>query len=308
MSESNKKIAQINALVNGRGLQYLLNEAYKIFGNPALLFNMEYELLAYTENVVADDWCWNEIVSRGVFCKDSIAFFKEEGFIDAAANTKDIAFLTSDKLEYDRYYGRITNSDHRTVVDLIITACYEPFDENTPAAVEALCRKLSKEISANKFYQRYGVTYHETLMRKLMNKDIDDKIIYSDHVANLYEGLKANIYVAVTEVGKCTKAFGDLEDLRDLFKRIQPEFTYAVYDHYLIILMSTDEERLKINVLLNILAAFFKENNLYAGISSRFDNLYKLRTHFDEAVEALTNGLTQAGDHNSFLFYNSTDE
>lgn len=291
MSELIGRIARINALENGKGLQHLLNEAYKIFGNPAILFNMEYELIACTENVVTDDFLWNELVENGVFSSETIYFFKKEAFHDTAASSKAIALLTSDNLKYDRFYGRVLNSDNSTVIDLIVIACFEPFCDEDPEAVEALRMKLSKEISAIEYYWQYGVFYHQNLIQNLIDKHFDDRIIFSDHVANLYEGLKTNLYVVVADVGKCSSANKSPEYFRDLFKKTQAEFKYAVYSDYIVIIVSTEEAALNINRDLSKLVLLFEDNNLYAGISGRFENLFDIREHYNEAVDSLKQGL-----------------
>lgn len=301
MYDAAGQIERIMSLENGKGLQFLLNESYKIFGNPSLLLNMEYELVACTEHIATDDCLWNELIENGSFSNETIAFFKSEDFHDTVASAKTIALLQSDKLKYDRFYGRILNCDNNTVIDLIMIACYEPFGDDTPLAFEAFREKVSKEISVNNYYRMYGNIYHESIIRKLLDNSIEDRIIYSNHVANLYEGLKANLFVAVADVSQHNSMNSGLDDFRDLCKKTQPEFKYAVYSEYIVIIISTEDTELNVEKDLSELIMLFENDNVYAGISGRFENLFDLQKHYQEAVKALRRGLAANNQHRILL-------
>ena len=52
---------------------------------------------------------------------------------------------------------------------------------------------------------------------------------------------------------------------------------------------------------LNMLIEVFEKNNIYAGISSNFENLYETRTYYIEAVNALNDGLNSNNQQRIFL-------
>jgi hypothetical protein len=291
MTKSARRKERIRHLENGHGPGYLLNEAYKILGNPLVLFDMEYRLLACTENIATDDPLWNEIVGTGSFGSETIEFFKNECFLDTVAGAKTIALLRSDKLQYDRLYGRVCNSDGSTVSDLVMVVCHKPMEEHDPVAFEALCDKLSKEIGASEYYQQYGILYHEALICKLLDGGANDKVIYSDHLANLYEGMKTSLFVGVVDISGCTDKNSGPTEFRNIFKKMEPGLKYAVYANYIVIIMSTDDTKPSAEKAMGKLGVLFERNNIYAGVSSRFENMFVLRNHYDEAVHALEHGL-----------------
>lgn len=129
MSSLFEKMGQIKSLKNGVGVQSLLDEAYRIMGNPIVMFNSQYCLQSYTE-VVTDDPLWNEIITHGTFSKESQQFFKSEGFIEDMANAKRVTFMISDKLKYDRIAGKVFNGNNTHVSNLVIVACNKPFESH----------------------------------------------------------------------------------------------------------------------------------------------------------------------------------
>lgn len=52
MCSVTNKTEQVLALKKGKGIQYLFNQAYEIFGNPLSMHDMDDKTVAYTENTM----------------------------------------------------------------------------------------------------------------------------------------------------------------------------------------------------------------------------------------------------------------
>jgi len=304
MSKSTK-LRQIKAIKNGKGIQYIINEAYKILENPILIHDMEYKLVVSPDGAISDDCIWNEFMISGKLCDETIEFCKNESFIDSVANCTNfdgVTYLISDKLKYNRIFGQLYTNNNMPVADLVMMACDKPFEDDTPELIETLCKVLSKELSQCKYYQDYAQTYQEALIRKLIEGDIEDKGLYSSHVSNINSGLKTNIFLAVADLAQNGSAHATLVYFRDLFKRTQPAFKYSIYADYIVILASSDYAVLNVKKDLNKLNKLFKQQNIYAGISSNFENLYEMQIYYTEAVNALNNGSKSNNDQRIFLY------
>jgi len=286
MSELMDMMEQVKALKNGVGIQNILTAAYKILGNPIVMFNTEYNLLSYTE-VVTDDPVWNEIITQGTFSMETQEIFKSEGFIEAMANTKRITYMSSDKLKYDRIVGKVYNKNNVHVANLVTVECDKPFALHDPVVFEAICKLMTREISNSEFYQEYGKIYQETLIKNLIDGNFDDRELYASHVAILYDNLKDNLYLAVVDISQCDPDYAKLVYFRDLFRQMQTEYRYAIYSNYILIIISTNNRILDVNKELNELNLLFEQNKMYAGISGRFENLFELRKYYMEALKAL---------------------
>ena len=299
MDNEMSKLEQIMALKNGKGIQYLLNTAYEILGNPIVIHNMEYKFIACTENIVIDDPLWNELITSGSYSSESIEFFKNECFIDAIANARTITLLTSNKLKYDRLFGKIFNEDNITVAYVNMIAINGPVEEDYPEIWEAFCRTLSKEVEKSEFYKRYGQIYQNTIIRKLIEGSIEDKRLYTGHVANIYQGLKQYLYLAVVEIVQRDPGHSVRGYFLDMLKKSKRSFKYTIYSNYIIIIISSDNAKLNLKKSFNSMKEPFKQNNIYMGISSRFDNLFELQKYYREAVDALKCGLEN--DRNQWI-------
>lgn len=284
-------IEQMKTIKRGKGIQYFINESSKILGNPILMHDLDYKAVAYTENIVTDDPLWNEFVKIGGHSSNSIKLFKNEYFIDVAANTKTIAILSSDKLKYDRIFGKIYNKNNITVAGVNLVACNKPLDDDVLVIFEIFCKILSREVSEDEFYQAYGESYQENLIGKLIDGNIEDKRLYPLQMDIIYSGLKNYLYLAVVDVVQYAPDHTKLLYFRDLLKQARPKFKYAIYSNYIIIIISSNSVKLNVKKGLKNFNDLFEQNNVYAGISSCFENLYELKKYYIEAVNALNYGL-----------------
>lgn len=300
MNTQKSKIEQLQALKIGKGIQYLLNEAYKILGNPILANDMEFRLIARSENIVTDDPIWNEITTAGTVSRDRLEFYKNESFLDAVANARKITFLISDKLKYDRIIGKLFNSD-KIQIGIASIEAHQPFGDDTPELFECFCDILNKEIAKSEYFRNYGQQYQEFLINKLIEGRIEDKELYAAHVESIYMNLKDHLYLAVVDTARNDAEHTGLSYFRDLFKHAQRAFKYSVYADYIVIIMSSDYAVLDIKEDLRKLNRLFKQHNLYAGISGCFNNLFELRKYYIEALSALNRGLK--GDSGQRVFY-----
>lgn len=302
--QSTNKMARVKKLKNGKGIQYLLDEAYEIFGNPIAIFDTEYNLQAYT-NVITDDPIWNELIAHGSFSHETQILFMEEGFIDAVANTQTIVFLMSDKIKYDRISGKLYsnyNSSKVHVANLIMVACNKPFQKDEAAIFEAVCNTFSKEINKDVFYQIYGKRYQENYINKLIDGEIEEKELYAAHIAIVYNGFPSSMRLVAADIGQCDPEYSKLAYFKDLFMQAQRNFEYAVYANYIVIIINSNHIKFNAKRDLKKLYNIFKENNIAAGVSRAFDNMFALQKHYDEAVNALEAGV-QKETHELIFVY-----
>ena len=298
----------MNKIQNGKGIQHILDRTYAIMGNPILVFDMEYKLIAASTGAVNDDPIWCEFMAHGKLMDSTIEFFKNESFIDNVANCTQfdgVTYLFSDKLKYDRIFGQLYNKEQLPVADLVMVACVHPFEMNTPKLIKTVCNVLSEELSQNNYYQIYGQIYQDNIIKLLIDATIKDKCIYSGHVSNIEKGLKSHIFLAVVDIAQAKQTKGtDMEPkyFIDLFKQMQPNCKYSVYNDYIVILISLDRAKLSIKKDLNKLNELFEKENIYAGISSCFENLFELQKYYFEAMDALNDG-KKAGNCQKITFF-----
>jgi len=290
MISLNDKKEQLEKL-KGKGLQHILNGACKILGNPIALYDTSYTLLAFTEGIVTDDWLWNELTTLGTFSHEAVDFFNREHFILSFAESEVVTLMQSDKLKYDRINGKLFDKDNVQLGNIIVIACYTPFAENDSELIEFLCEILSVELQNSELYQNIERVYQESLFDDFIEGNIKDSSMVKSRVEKLHSELKPNLYLAVVDTTQYEHTNTQLAYFRDLFRKLQPEYKYYVHLNNVTIIISTDYTMLSVKRDLDKLDEFFAKYNICAGVSRRFCDLYELREHYRQAINALNYGL-----------------
>lgn len=296
------KIAQIKTIENGKGIQYILDRAYQILGNPLLAHDMDYKLIMHNRGAINDDPIWNEIISNGTVNTTRLKFYKDETFFDMVTYAEKITFLPSDRLKYDRIFGKLFVKGHIQVGCVVIHACDKPFEHGDMELFEMICELLNQELGKNEYYQTYGQAHMETLIAKLIENDFDNKAHYTAHIQSIYIGLKDHVRVAAVDISGVDPTLTRLACFRDLLKQTQPSFKYAVYAKHIVMLMGLDSESIDIKRDLRELYRIFEEDMICVGISSCVENSFDLSKYYKEAVDALEHGL-KAGDSQRVFLY-----
>ena len=286
------KQEKIKNLDNGKGIQYLLDAAHKIFNNPIAMFDTNYNLKVYTD-VITDDPLWNELISTGTFSMETQEFFAKEYFTEDVANADKLVILKSDKLKHGRILGYIFNSESIKVGLIVMIGPDAVFEKEDMEAFEELADKISDEIHDDEFFTAYGRAYHESIIIKLLDRVIRDPQIYTPHVQIFYEGFEDYLYVAVVDAMQNDTSQDRLTHIKNLLESNYRSFKYAVYGNYIVMIMSSKYKEFYEEQLYEKDNNLFKQNNLFAGISPSFENPYDLREYYDKAVEALKGGIAK---------------
>lgn len=119
MRRSLNKMNQIKALGKAMGLQHLIDEAYHILGNPIMLYDSKWRILAYAKDAVTDAPTWNNHINDGTI-EANIDAFINSGIIDIITGADRVVILNRDHLKYSRIFGKIFGQDYNLMVEVSI--------------------------------------------------------------------------------------------------------------------------------------------------------------------------------------------
>jgi len=297
-------LAKVKALQNGVGIQYLLDSAYEIFGNPIYMVDAYYNILAHTENPINDPY-WNEAMPTGTFSTAPLMELidKEDIFTVITASQKS-ALIKYEKWEHGRMTGHIFNRDNNWVGQITMPA-YIPFDEDRIAAFEMLAEKTSVEIYDYEYFNKLPIMFHNDTINKFLDKTIDMTLKNIPQTQVMYYGFGKYLNVGVVSVER-NRVFENvfqnrLAYFRSLLKTKYKYFKYAIHTDHIVMLMSSQDRDFYQASFFAPNKDFLAENGLYIGISDSFENLLETRHYYEQAFSALVNGMSGGGDQRVFF-------
>ena len=295
---------QIKALETGKGIQFLLDSAYKIMNNPIFMFDADYNMIAFTD-VPVDDPIWNEFATTGTLCPETFEFLAREGMTEEVVNADKVAVIRRERLNYDRMTGHIINRDSIPVGLVTMLELNVVFDDEIISAFDALVDMINRDIRNNDYFTMLAMTYHEDKINLLLDEAADRPVLFNPQAQILYSSFDEYLYVAVVSAER-----NDILEyvhknrllfFKSMLKTKYQSFKYSVYSDYIVILMSSTKRHFIGEPFLTAYTDLFVQNGLYMGVSESFENMYELRKYYDQAVSALTSGLSVGDDRRIFL-------
>ncbi len=275
----------LNSLIQGKGLNYIVQVGSEILGNPVFLVDASSKLLASSANTNILDTFWNDLVTSGYGNDKNLVPYVQDGLVDKVLHSHlpvmiDPGFPNSLKRIVGKiqlkentigYIGVLENSKKLTIEDIHITGL--------------LCDVVASEMQKSKLYDSLNGVRHEFLLIDLLEDRIGSRSIMKERSNSLFNTDYANLYVIVLNLSENIINSHTLGYLRWSFESLLP-FCKSVYycDQLILVINAKDRkhwEEVRIK-LIDIL----KENNLDAGLSLLFHDMEELKKYYNQAVSS----------------------
>jgi hypothetical protein len=275
-------------------LKKIVSSAYEALGNPLVMFDTSYNLLAFSENRVDDDPLWNEFVSNGVFSHETVDFFNRAQFIRAVSDCDVVTLLKHEDLKYDRACAKFFDGNGIQLGNITVVACYRPFCPQDYKVMEEVCQQIADEIENNAAIAMTERVFYEKFISDLLENNASPQSL-ADSLGSLYSDHGRHIFLLTADISRYDQTLSHLAYLRDTLAALQEEFRYFIYLNNIVILASFDKPIIDTAKDLGKLNSFFIKYNIYAGVSDSFGarDLGAARSHYRQAVAALNYGMSR---------------
>ncbi|GHU37607.1 PucR family transcriptional regulator [Clostridia bacterium] len=275
----------------------IIDDGFSLLGNPFVMLDVSYKLLAHTNNPVKDDPLWNELMNLKSFSHNTVDFFNRSSFISAVSDADVVTLLKSDELKYDRACGKFFDENGIQLGSITVVACLKPFEPGDFDKISLLCEQISQanRVSADgKISEQF---FQPSWLIELLDGDSN-----AVPVPDFCKDLKKNLFAAAVDVSSYENTLSHLAYFRDIFQKMTPAFYSFIYLNNVVILMSSDSPAISVKKDLQAFDKFLRHYNIYAGISGRFHSLSEIRKYYGQAVAALNKGMSCLYGENIFRY------
>ena len=302
-------LEQVNALENGKGIQYLLDSACKIFNNPIYMIDAFYNLIAASDGP-KDIYTWSELTRTGTFSLQLKEKMAKDGIFDGSTNSEKPLYIAKrENWSGGLITGHIVNKNKNWVGQITMHEYYTPFTEDSLEAYKALADKISSEIHDYDYFIKLPVLFFEDTVNKLLDKSEKNTLVHHSQAQVVRYNLENYLYVAVVSVARNnileSVHRNRLAYFCSLLKTRCLSYRYAVYKDKIVILMSSKLKNYSEEPFLSEDDDLFEINDLYAGVSASFEDIYQFSVYYDQAVSALENGMKSSSTKRFFVYDNA---
>lgn len=291
----------IEALMQGRGLQAILDIGHQLLQNPILLLDNTLKILACTEDDPVGDERWDEILGTERVITVGKGFSVPGGVLAQPDNVTNCpVMLNTGSSGYPCICYRIT-IDGNILAYLCIVGRYKHLDESDTEIGWYLGSiiLLEMEKSDPVRYNR-GITYQSFITDLLQEKVADDQEI-QQRLRHLNWSPRKNLFVLVVEPGRSRGTDESPTRIREQLNVLVGGRS-IVYEGKIVSVIDTDKTEAFSEGVTRDLIGFLQLNGLVAGLSQCFWDLGKTSKHYKQALEAIEVGL-QVNSSDVFFKY-----
>jgi len=280
----------LEALIERKGVQYILEQGYKILGNPIGIGDPSTKLVAHYRCIFDDQPSWNKQIEQGYFSRDitgSPSFFElnEKVMRNALPVMVDGAY----NLPFRTITGKI-KADNTVLAFLSVFEYERPFGEKDIELTALLCDAVSLEMQKAKSFKYVKGTAFESFMTDLLDGKIRDSDTVKDLRDSLGLNLKKNLYVMVVDLKKSSLNIHTLY-LISLLEDMVGDSKGIFYNDQIVMLISREEKHFTYtDIFTEKLDEFMRKNGLAAGLSRPFHDLRDIGAYYSQAQSAVELG------------------
>lgn len=280
----------VNALFSGNGLQYLVDTATRILGNPIYVVDLQHKYLAISAGLIPDNAFFNAESQSGYISEQGIASIRANR-LDEKVRKADTAYYYVNELVQKGMLVDAVRIQGIEVGHIMMLESEHPFREFDADFFHRFSNLVSMELQKDSAYTRNkGVMYSYFLSDLLRNPGQDASRI-RERLRLLGYNLKETFYiVAIPPAGHSTS---DLQ-LNVILERLIQIFSgsiYVIYEDTIVFFISRELFQNLSEYEMSQLADYLSANQLKAGISNFFRQLEDMPSFYQQAVDAVKLGL-----------------
>ncbi len=275
----------IGALSTGRGLQHLLDCAYRVLGNPLIVVDTSYKILAINADLALQREDLAQQKDIGYMLDTNIQAMKQVQLYEHARQFH-YPYYSKDPEAAHGWITALVYADGIEVAQIGVMDCNHPFTHYDFELVHFLCRLVAMDMQKNDFYGTNGDVQHSILLADLLHGNVTDDQTAIVRSAQLGWVLSNSLYV-VTVFDPNFGIFDRKARLvSETLQPLLPNSRWVIYDNKIVYLTAYPVDTMAEDALCEALQEYLRKNKLSASVSGRFQSLTKIRQAYTQSVAA----------------------
>lgn len=285
-----KKHILMDALLANKGLQYLVDVAYEVFGNPLFIIDNSYRYLAVSSGVVVNNPFIDAEIQTGYIHEKGIEFIRKSK-IDEKIRKKGSPVRYYNPLHDRNMMAYSIKINDIEVARIMLYELNHPFNEFDETLLRYASRIFSIELQKDSFITSNKGFMYSYFFADLLDNPYTDYTSIEERLTLLGYNLKDAQYILTIPPQVYHDANINPNIIAEQIRLILTGSIYAIYHNTITILLSCDKDKGISEYDFARLSEYLKANKLVIGMSSSFTNLKESKKYFNQALKAVELGL-----------------
>ncbi|MEN8905141.1 MAG: helix-turn-helix domain-containing protein [Clostridiales bacterium] len=292
-NETSSKVKRmLSALLSNNGIDYLIDETYKVLGNPIFIVDNNYRYIA--KNIGADKINPDSLYRRIITQEIAENGVNEEGRLFIKKNNLDeILSKTSNPFYfYNEVFKKgsmlLTIRVHNIEVGHMMLL--EEFKNFTTIDYECFLKLsyfVAQELQKNSFYINNKGQMFSYFLIDLLKSEFPSIHNINRRLSILKYQLLNTFYICIISTQQKENPHNELSILIQQLQNILTGHIYAIYNNQLVILFNKKNNSELSNYCISELKKTSIHNKIKIGLSNPFDDITLIKTYYKQAVRTI---------------------
>lgn len=291
----------IDALYSNNGLQYMVDVASDLFGNPLLVNDITFKILAMSRDLPFPDLKIEESRELGYIHEVNLSHMKKNQVFEQV-RSRDFPIYSKSTLDNVGWIFRAVKIRNVEVGHVALAEYHRPFRKVDYELMDRFSKLVAIEMEKTDFYkENKGVLYNyllaDILAGKAQNREsLKKRLQYLnwklyDHfqIMAIYDHDENTSNNRVQKIGN---------EIQGMF----PDCRWTMYQSNLILLFNRPASPVLTDSDLELLRSFASSNHLSVGVGDVYDDIFASKKYYRQALKALELGLFTSRSSGIFAY------
>jgi len=277
------------ALLSGVGLQQIVDIGSELLGNPILVIDISFKVVAYSRTIQSDDIPWQKMTESGYCSHEMINVMLddryEKRYSEFPVYVKAQAIYPyNSQLSGIRIRGK-------TVGHVSLIECKRPIRESDALLQKFLCDVIACEMQKDSFTSYSKGVMYENFIADLLDGKIKSPKVIKERMRYL-DFLRQDIFYILTVRFRPEIALiKPLLYFRDVLETTIIGSKCIIYNNDIVALISRSKENDLSNANFHEVVQLLNKHRMVGGLSNYFENVEEAKTYYQQSCKAIELGL-----------------
>lgn len=283
------KIPLLEVLLSGEGLNKIINTASELIGNPLIVIDLSYKVLASSPIENITDLLWMDNVKKGYCSYEFIAELTKLEIVKEGRKTNHPFEVTCPASPIKKVVFKI-EVEGKIIGNILLLQCQKQIHFDDYDYLRLISEIISKELEKKQFYKNATNVLSEEILYDLLENNMENKDIIKERLKTGSLVFSNNIFVLVVDLSNFElKKSVYARYLNSYLSSLFPMNNSIYYNGHVVIINDKDQFVERQNKIERV-KSFLSENNLKMGISSDFSSIEDCSIYYHQAVKSLKIG------------------
>lgn len=299
-----KKTELMEAHLSCQGLQYIIDVAYEVLGNPMFVSDLGYNILAFNKNADVGDPSWPTASREEEFeAYERIKKLNDSGVFERLYGSSEPCIENFD-YSPTRWMANKIAIKEKNIGHIAVVELHQPFADMDLVLLPFLCEIVASELQKETISSGHFSNEFEHFLIDVL----DEKITKPETINKQGQKLKLNKkkYLVLVTIcfGKNAKNGMSLSYLKGIVNRLLRTEKTILYKNKITVFLANDKKIVFSDIIETRFSDFLKTNEMKVGISQHFSDLTQLGKYYLQSVKAVELGVSLTQNENIFYYQN----